>query len=393
MAAPNERLVISLRHVFYWRPDSGSRWLGPADDRVWVPAMDWPAGVEAPPDPEVSADQGVQQSRPPVVQFSAPCRDPRAFSRPAVQPAPFRGQAMPHAGMAPPGTAPRTYGAFSGPFANTMHHRDVGLERRRDEERHRDEERRREVDARRRGDDRGRGDDRHRRKEADERRRDEDAYLRDHRGPPRTEYKRPGHDRMREQQLRERTLHSKAVNNGRPAVQATLPVPDVDSALCRPSGHPIPPVSADANEDESDYGSSEAEDKSELQKFRTREHDRMAKVLAKIPGGPATGALPPAPELAGLWRELSVDSIADAPNLIWWWAHGCPRACAYGKFLMNAYGNEPRRRRSDGMQYIMRHASGTNQSFLSASTGDATPLSRRDPNTVMRQARHKLKNE
>ncbi|KAF8192707.1 hypothetical protein K438DRAFT_1969840 [Mycena galopus ATCC 62051] len=401
MAAPNERLVVSARHVFYWRPDTGSRWLGPSDDRVWVPAMDWPEGVGAPPDPEAASEQGAQQQRPPTTQNSTPRRDQGAFSRGPAQPAPFRGQASAQAGMAPPGTTTRAYGNFTGPFAGTMRHRDAGLERRRDEERRQDEDRRREdetrrADDRRRDDERRRAEDRDRREDTERRRFDEETYLRDRCGPPREDHRRGAHggpDRGKEQQLRERALHSMSVKGGRHGPQITRPVPDVDNALRRPNGHPIPPAGTAVDDDASDYGSSDADDASTSQKFRTRKYDRMARSLAKTPGGPITSAMPAAPTTAGLWGELSIDGLPEARNFVWWWSHGCPRVCAYGKFLMNAYGNEPRRRRSDGVQYIMRHASSANQGYLTAATGDATPLSRRDPRTVTRQARRKIKNE
>ncbi|KAF8169983.1 hypothetical protein K438DRAFT_1773917 [Mycena galopus ATCC 62051] len=33
---------------------TGSQWLGPTDDCVWVPALDWPEGLDPPPDPEAA---------------------------------------------------------------------------------------------------------------------------------------------------------------------------------------------------------------------------------------------------------------------------------------------------------------------------------------------------
>ncbi|KAF8194379.1 hypothetical protein K438DRAFT_1968991 [Mycena galopus ATCC 62051] len=391
MPATNKRIVQSPKNVFYLRPDVGSRWLGPTDDRVWVPALDWPEGLSPPDDPEATTTAGARTPRAPDTTDSAQApqyasvasRDPPAYQGPqhrnhgaftrAFGPLPPFRSAPPPVSIREPDPRARTHRAYTGPFTNTMRQRDVELARRQEEVGRRDDERRR-------------------RDEGGVRRHKGSTYRGDHLA----EYARAtpgGPDRAREHHLRERALHSRAPTGAKAKVLPTRPVPDVDRALRRPDGHPIPPVGAAADDDESDYGSSGAEDESEIQKFRTREHDRMAKAIGKKGGAPVSDALLGAPRDAGLWGDLSVDDIPGARNLVWWWSHGCPRACAYGKFIMSVYGNEQLRRRSDGVQYILRHAHAANQGYLGAATGDSTPISRRDPNTVPRQVRRKWAKE
>ncbi|KAK7023747.1 hypothetical protein R3P38DRAFT_3194278 [Favolaschia claudopus] len=49
MSDPN-RFVSSKKKRHYWRPDFGGSWMGPPDDRIWVPGMDWPDGAPPPRD-------------------------------------------------------------------------------------------------------------------------------------------------------------------------------------------------------------------------------------------------------------------------------------------------------------------------------------------------------
>ncbi|KAF8209585.1 hypothetical protein K438DRAFT_1960592 [Mycena galopus ATCC 62051] len=380
MSPPNDRLVTSPGNVYYLRPEVGSRWLGPPDDRVWVPAMDWPDGMVAPPDPE-SATRGLRTPRAPdnravvtstpSTQYVAPAPPPYQhttdvrrqpdygpFSRGASAPQ-FLGPALGR-GTVPPGISSRKYDGYTGPFAQTMRGHDRAMARRYDDDRRwRD------------GPPHGEEPNSERRTGAEPQRRQEGGHVRDRTGPRHNESYRQqsgGPERAREQQLRNCALHSRAPPGVKPKIQITRPVPDVDGALRRPDGHPVPPVGVTSvEEEESDYGSSGAEDNSELLKFRTREHDRLAKALAKKGGGVVADPLPRAPREAGLWGELPVDTVPQARNL--------------------------RRRRSDGILYILRHVSAANQGFISAATGDSTPISRRDPNTVSRQERRRITNE
>ncbi|KAK6977002.1 hypothetical protein R3P38DRAFT_2810703, partial [Favolaschia claudopus] len=60
MSDPN-RFVASRRKRYYWRPDFGGSWMGPPDDRIWVPGMDWPDGAPPPrdePDDSNAMDTG-----------------------------------------------------------------------------------------------------------------------------------------------------------------------------------------------------------------------------------------------------------------------------------------------------------------------------------------------
>ncbi|KAF8135901.1 hypothetical protein K438DRAFT_1997104 [Mycena galopus ATCC 62051] len=113
----------------------------------------------------------------------------------------------------------------------------------------------------------------------DARRREGDVRSGGHCGPRHDVHHRStrgGPDRAREQQLREHALHTKGSTGTKPGLQPTRPVPNVDEVSHRAHGHPVPPVAA-AADDESDYGSSGVEEDSELLKFRTHEHDRLAK--------------------------------------------------------------------------------------------------------------------
>ncbi|KAF8143278.1 hypothetical protein K438DRAFT_2109820 [Mycena galopus ATCC 62051] len=342
------QFVCSAKNVFYPGPEVGSHWVGPADNRVWVPGLDWPEGIGAPPDPEAT---------------SAPIAGP---------PPPFQGVATPRNEMPPPGINTHLYGVYTGPFANTMHQRDRALEHQRDGHRHGEDYW--HGGERRRSDEHLREEVHHRRDERGWRQLDKERFLRDPTGPRRDDHRRAppsGPDRTREQQLWEQALHSKGTPSGRPKIQVTRPVRDVDSALHRENRHPILSLGTTPDVDESDYGSSEAEEQSELQKFRTREQDRLSKALAKKGGAPVTDPLLPAPQEAGLWECLPVDSIPDARNLVWWWSHGCPRARTFAKFLINV----------------------ANQGFIMAATGDSTPISRRDPRSIPHQDRHKRTQE
>ncbi|KAF8180277.1 hypothetical protein K438DRAFT_1768509 [Mycena galopus ATCC 62051] len=373
MPSDTNGLVTSHKNVYYVRPEIRSRWLGPPDDRIWVPALDWPEDLAPPPDPELALENAGTPHEPQVVAGGTPHPVPQqashqrpdygAFSGSAGMMPPFRNMAAPAYGTVQATPTAQRYGEFMGPFANTMAHRDRGLEHR--------------------------------------------HATRTCAGVPRTPTAedgtitarsqdgatpKGGPDRAKEQHLREHALHSKNTVGAKPEVQPTCPVPNVDHTLRHADGHPIPPMIS-TTEDESDYGSSDADEKSELQKFRTCEHDRFAKVLARTGGTPVSEPISRAPDAAGLWEGVSVDSIPNARNQVWWWSHRCPKACAFAKFLMKVYGDEQLRRRSDGMQYILRHASSANQSYLGAATGDSTPLSCQDPNTVSRQARRKFKKE
>ncbi|KAF8146262.1 hypothetical protein K438DRAFT_1990901 [Mycena galopus ATCC 62051] len=381
MPSKTTRFAISSKNVYYVRPEVGSCWLGPPDDRMRVPALDWPEGVEPPPDPDVLVG-GARTTRAPEDEtrgmvYVSPHRAQQPY-RPdygafggGPTPPQFRGVVAPsHDAMAGASDS-RRYGQFTGPFANTMAYRNRELGRRHEDARHCDH--------------------------LDEGTRNRGATM----GPvvacitARHWVDRTAHgsnNSAREQQLRKRALHSKASTGTKPGLQPTRPVPDVDAASRGVDGHPVPPLNATAD-DESDYGSSGAEEGSELLKFRTREHDRLAKVTSKMGNAPVSGPLPVVPSSAGLWEGLSFDSIPSARNLVWWWSHGCPKACAMGKFLMKVYGEEQLRRRSEGVQYILRHASTAHEGYLGAATGDSTPLSRRDPNTVSRQDRHRIKNQ
>ncbi|KAF8133131.1 hypothetical protein K438DRAFT_1998235 [Mycena galopus ATCC 62051] len=355
-------------------------------------------GLDPPPDPEAAPATTVGACTPhtpdmvggqPVPQYTTvPSRDPLAyqgpqhcdygeFSRVTGPSLHFRGGPPPTRSLELDPRA-RAHRAYTGPFANTMRQRDLGIARRQEEERRRNDEGCR------------------RRDETTARRYKGSGYLGDPSDPHCDELPCTtlgGPDRAREHYLRERALHSRAPPGAKAKILPTRPVPDVDRVLHRPDGHPVPPVGATTDEDESDYGSSGGEDTAELQKFRTREHDRLAKVISKKCGTPTTDALPRAPRNAGLWGDLSIDDVPGTRNLVWWWSHGCPQACAYGKFIMTVYGNDQLRRRSDGVQYILHHANAANQSYLGAATGDSMPISRRDPNTVPRQVRRKWAKE
>ncbi|KAK6992972.1 hypothetical protein R3P38DRAFT_3224345 [Favolaschia claudopus] len=55
------RFVTSKKRRHYWRPDFGGSWMGPPDDRLWVPGMDWPDGAPPPrdePDDPAAMDTG-----------------------------------------------------------------------------------------------------------------------------------------------------------------------------------------------------------------------------------------------------------------------------------------------------------------------------------------------
>jgi hypothetical protein len=81
---------------------------------------------------------------------------------------------------------------------------------------------------------------------------------------------------------------------------------------------------------------------------------------------------------AGIWRELLINTVPEARNLLRWMGMGCPRARAMFRHLMEYFGHNPTALRPDGVLFLLRKQSAAESSWLVATTGDATPMSRRD---------------
>ncbi|KAF8187925.1 hypothetical protein K438DRAFT_1764633 [Mycena galopus ATCC 62051] len=231
MSAPDNRIVKSPKNVFYLRPNVGSRWLGPTDDRVWVPALDWPEGLDPPADPEATpvttvgahtprAPDMIMMGGQPVPQYATvTSRDPlvyqgpqhRAydeFSRVTGPPLPLQGRPPPTRSLELDPRA-RAHRAYTGPFTNTVRQRDLGIARRQEEERRRNDKGHRHRD------------------ETTACRYEGSRYLGDPSDPHRDVIPRTtpgGPDRTREHHLREWALHSHAPPGAKAKILPTRPV-------------------------------------------------------------------------------------------------------------------------------------------------------------------------
>ncbi|KAJ7088192.1 hypothetical protein C8R44DRAFT_892988 [Mycena epipterygia] len=76
---------------FYFRPNTGSRWRGPRDNRTWVPAMDTPLDFPPPPDDFADCDPDVAMPAAPPTGCQCP-RNPvpllRVWNRRVARPTP-----------------------------------------------------------------------------------------------------------------------------------------------------------------------------------------------------------------------------------------------------------------------------------------------------------------
>ncbi|KAF8197234.1 hypothetical protein K438DRAFT_2119715 [Mycena galopus ATCC 62051] len=392
--------IVWRRGVYYWRPETGSRWRGDPDDRTWVPALDWPPNAPVPPDLQASAPGQTEQS--PPRQRQPPgnrrlrgnqceeeiARAPARHDVPLHTPA--RHDVLVHTPQgivetrSPPPYDPR--GAFASsrnhplnPYANgPVEFRGPAISP--DEWRqgapsgqvhrapywsHGQQPSRTAVPQ----DDWETRDHRHVRREAPHRH-DVDAHTRGQFGQPRPH----GWDRDRldrrdqrdhcgapcseERDLRERALQTKP---RKPSIAVTRPVPLVDNTAVDAEGYPVFPLSAPTDDDASDYGGSEADD-SGSDGARARQ-DIMNKERARL-------------EDAHNWRTRT--ETARTKLLTQWCRAGCPKADVMVKHIVWVYCQYPLLRRSVGTLYLMRHMREGSAAYLFAATGDPTPLSRRD---------------
>ncbi|KAJ7665391.1 hypothetical protein DFH06DRAFT_1323785 [Mycena polygramma] len=159
--APQERdpkiWVKSRGGTWYWRHPSGSFWKGPRSDRAWVPAIDVPDWLPPPPDDfsNLDAEVGsIAPAQPAPQQFgSVPANPPGNQQTAGVQNTPARrpsafgsASTVDRWGSTPlPRITQSTYTSgsvtYTGPYANTMRHRDesarLDRERREREDRER----------------------------------------------------------------------------------------------------------------------------------------------------------------------------------------------------------------------------------------------------------------
>ncbi|KAJ7602652.1 hypothetical protein DFH06DRAFT_1351176 [Mycena polygramma] len=390
-AAP-QMWVKSAKGALYWRHRTMSFWKGPRNDRVWVPSLDTPVGLPAPPDDfsnvgdyEGAPSAPVAPVAPPpapttsILHPFGPRPNPFASSPPSNSIGYGRRDDAPFSGSSgPPPYARVSDRGYTGPFARTF----------------RDWE---PVPNREQG------------------REDRDSG-RDNRGPPhqlhgdsgrpyrsdqRNEFGNSmGSQTIREEHRtqsqeiqtanRERVLRERLGSRGASAAPATPTAshdyPKVEDAKLDNGGNPQLPHTGGAD-DESEYkGTSPSEDEGDaLKKFQARETTRVSEARRKV--GPATAIAPtataPAETVgAGLWGRVDLTGVPAMRNLLRWMAAGCPRARAMFVYLRDYYGANPTARRSDGMQYLFRRQTPAESTWLVATTGSATPMSRRGNSTA-----------
>ncbi|KAF8143124.1 hypothetical protein K438DRAFT_1784063 [Mycena galopus ATCC 62051] len=124
-----------------------------------------------------------------------------------------------------------------------------------------------------------------------------------------------------EHELRERALRSKLVHS---SVTATHVVPLVENAAMNTEGYPIFPLSAPSNDDESDYGGSDADASGEegdraRKDITNKERIRLEDARLNRSTRPTPDELPFPPVTAGLWGRLRFDSVERAKLIIQWW--------------------------------------------------------------------------
>ncbi|KAJ7870418.1 hypothetical protein B0H13DRAFT_1896165 [Mycena leptocephala] len=270
--------------------------------------------------------------------------------------------------------------SYSGPWAHTMRRREeVGLvEQNREQARRGDEFPRFIKDGRGTGDPHaecgrhhGRGDVR------DEYANSLGGHARRERQSAQTQEYR---ERAREQSLRDRALSSQPPPT--PLINAcNQPIPDVEVAPRGSNGHPIFPTRA-VPDDESEYeGSEPSEDEGEApEKWRSRERERVSKSREKAGSGvrPSLSTPPRPPASASVWRKLLINTIPEARNLLSWMGMGCPRARVMFRHLIEYFGHNLTALHPDGILFLLRKQIVAESAWLVATTGDATPMSRRD---------------
>ncbi|KAJ7500915.1 hypothetical protein B0H11DRAFT_1908767 [Mycena galericulata] len=435
-----KKWVQSPRKAIYVRDPKASFWRGPRDDRVFVPSLDWPVGLEPPPD-DMEEEQGASSAtaapaatsanpapafgslpafnyvappaHPPANPFSSTVSAPayRTTNQPTSQPpitqpgppANASGEWQVVGRRSPPRHHPQApppyYRGYSGPFAHTMRHRDAGL---------RQQESRREsqggpvtygsarYQARPDADARGppRYYDREEREDRGDRHRSDSTRYR---GDPRNEYAdhlgrgnwreenraetQEFQGRARDQAVRDRSTSSRPSSNPERAPGfVPEPAPVVEDAPRRENGHPIFPEDA-VPDDESDYGDSEDDSEAEERNRKSRRHRELRRLTEAMQrAGTTTQAAVAPPNYrpsVGLWGTLGFGSIAETRNLIRWMSGGCPKARAMYLYLRQHYENTPTAPRSDGILYLFHQQNSAESAWLMRTTGDATPLVRR----------------
>ncbi|KAF8193185.1 hypothetical protein K438DRAFT_1761891 [Mycena galopus ATCC 62051] len=185
--------------------------------------------------------------------------------------------------------------------------------------------------------------------------------------------------------LRERALRSKPVWSSVTAMRA---VPLVEKAAVDAEGYPLFPLLAPTNDDESDYGGSTTDvsgDKGDKVRrdIANKECIRLNDARLNWSTRPTPNVLPSPPAEAGPWGRLTFDSVARAKLIMQWWCAGCGKADTMIKHLVQVYGQYSLLCCPSGILYLMRHMHNRSAAFLLASTGDSTPISRRDSRTLI----------
>ncbi|KAJ7037839.1 hypothetical protein C8F04DRAFT_1256750 [Mycena alexandri] len=397
---PNQ-WVSSPKGAFYWRHATGSYWKGPADDRVWVPSMDSPPNL--PPPPDFGAPQGDAAGAPPATQFGSstpiPAGGLNVQMPPVYRPRDTPSALPPTPPRAPPPTQQTgfvsvhsrpaypdhsTYNARDGPRTafRRWGEQPTQYNGRRDEPVPENTSRRPWEDARGttpRSDHNFRVDARREPSRAF----DPAARRESHRAQTH-EFQ----ERARDQQLRDRALSSRppaaALTTEGVGAPARPPPPRVEDAERDVNGHPRLPAQAAADDDESDYGGSSDDDEKPdvLKKFNARETFRHAEANQKKKSGllnnPGKPVQRPSALVLGVWDGLRYNTVPEARNLIRWMLAGCPRARAMFVYLRDYYEQRVTELRSVGIQYLLRQQNLAERTWVYNTTGDSTPLSRRN---------------
>ncbi|KAF8143382.1 hypothetical protein K438DRAFT_1783785 [Mycena galopus ATCC 62051] len=317
--------IVSRCGVYYWRPETGSRWRGDPDDRTWVPALDWPPNTPVPPDPQASAPGQTEQS------------PPRQRQRPGNRR--LRGNQREEE------IARTRTSRCAATHARTSRRASTRA-------------------ARHRGDPISPA----------------DTTLM--RIPTASLVSR---NLMVGTATGSTAVTSETVvtKPRKPSIAVMCPVPLVDNAAVDAEGYPVFPLSAPTDDDASDYGGSEADDSGSdgaraRQDIMNKERARLEDAHGNRGARPTPAELLLPPVAAGIWGSLRFDSVERAKLLTQWWRAGCPKADIMVKHIVRLYGQYPLLRRSVETLYLMRHMREGSAAYLFAATGDPTPISRRN---------------
>ncbi|KAJ7761156.1 hypothetical protein DFH07DRAFT_957226 [Mycena maculata] len=383
---PNSPWVRSPKGAIYVRDPSASYWKGPRQDRVFVPSLDWPAGMQFPPDfdAEPTADEGAHSAPPAMVPAPPPpqltpvapapthsaVHCGKCATAPASEPAGpspallWHGAARTHVIAVPqhvgctpmaPYTTAGSMASTVGSVANTaatVATNTAGttatttIESNLDTATH-------------------------------------PVAISIHvTAPTMTEHLRRVGPNLLPRLQRPQPLQGQS--NRRPP-----PLP---------THTPMLTMHLSTNSDYRDYeGTDDSETEArKTQNARASEKIRLGNALRKANQSEPSPVAPPFPEASvlGVWTSLDYSKALTVRRLICWMSARCPRARAVFEHLRRYYNGAQTAYRSEGTRLLLRRQGEADSAWLCTSTGDPTPRSHR-PNAdgtirLSRNARRRL---